>query len=42
VRARLLAGGEIDILIPPEGAPEGTGRKQEAMILLLADDPRFR
>ncbi|HEX9700745.1 MAG TPA: hypothetical protein VGD06_14915 [Acidobacteriota bacterium] len=38
VRPRLLAGDEIDILI----SPEDTGRKQEAMILLLADDPRFR
>ena len=33
---------EIDILIPPEGAPEVTGRKQEKMILLLGDDPQYR
>ncbi len=33
---------EIDILIPAEGAPEVTGRKQRDMILLLGDDPKYR
>lgn len=33
---------EIDILVPPEGAPEVTGRKQQDMILLLSDDPKYR
>jgi Xaa-Pro aminopeptidase len=33
---------EIDILVPPDGAPEVTGRKQQKMILLLGDDPQYR
>ncbi len=33
---------EIDILIPADGAPEVTGRKQQEMILLLGDDPKVR
>ncbi len=32
---------EVDILVPPDGPPEVTGRKQTAMILLLADDPQY-
>ena len=32
---------EIDILVPAEGPPEITGRRQQNMILLLADDPVF-
>ena len=30
---------EVDVLIPPDGPPEVTGRRQQEMILLLADDP---
>ena len=33
---------EVDILVPPDGSPEVAGRKQTAMILLLADDPQYR
>jgi len=33
---------EVDILVPPDGLPEVTGRKQTAMILLLVDDPQYR
>jgi Xaa-Pro aminopeptidase len=33
---------EIDIMVPPDGAPEVTGRKQQKMILLLGDDPQYR
>ena len=33
---------EVDILVPPEGPPEVTGRKQTALILLLGDDPQYR
>ncbi len=33
---------EIDLLIPGDGGPEVTGRKQHEMILLLADDPQYR
>lgn len=33
---------EIDILAPPDGPPEVTGRKQQKMILLLGDDPQYR
>ena len=32
---------EVDVLVPSEGPPEVTGRKQQKMILLLADDPQF-
>jgi len=33
---------EVDILIPSDGLPEVTGRKQTKMILLLGDDPQYR
>jgi hypothetical protein len=33
---------EVDVLVPPDGPPEVTGRKQTAMILLLVDDPQYR
>jgi len=36
------ARSEIDILVPPDGPPEVTGRKQTKMILLLGDDPQYR